>query len=886
MRRILLAVDPVRAVIDEAVEWGADLLVTHHPLLLRAVHAVRGDHRQGPGRAPADPGRLRAVRRAHQRRRRRRRGSPTRWPACSGWTTCGRCGRSRPSALDKIVVVRPGGAAERVVDALAAAGAGRARRLRARCAWTSTGTGTFTPAAGRQPDGRRGRRASSRWPRPGSRWCCARHRRAAVVAALRAAHPYEEPAFDVLELADPGRAARHRAGRRPGRAGDAATTFAERVAAALPATAQGVRVGGDPDAPGAAGRGLRRRGRRPVRRRAAPRRRRLRHRRPAPPPGVRGPRDATAAPVPGRRRALGQRVAVAGRLRARCSRPQLGDTGGLRWRPASRTRVTDPWTVDPDVPQPSQEPPLKAAAHRPAAPARRAGPRHPPRPARAPRAHPARARRDSPSSSTGRASCATSSSRAETEPSDIARELTKAEPDVDQVRAARRPRPAAAGRRPGRLAEGAGEPAARDRLAGQAPGRPGGRRPRGHGAAGARAEPRSTELGAERADAAGHAWPSRPRRRDAADAEIDAEAEQLRPQRDRAGPARSRRDLLALYEKIREQQGGVGAAELRQRRCEGCRLELEHAEINELRDGRRRRGRALRGVPPHPGPHGRVGSVSRRASSSRPTAGRGATRARPPTARWCATPRPARCCAERAEYIGMATNNVAEYRGLIAGLRGRPRARPGRDGRGADGLQAGRRADVRPLEDQAPGHAAAGRCEARDGPAAGSGHATPGCRASGTSTPTGWPTRRWTPRPAGRPGRPAAAPAELAHAGRAAATRPEAGRPRPSTAGRLGRRPRDPDHDWCCCGTARPPLTAGEAVQRRRRRRPAASETGGRQAARGGRGAGRARRVDAVVSSPMRRTRQTAEAVAGRLGLPVRESTTACASASSASGRG
>ncbi len=40
VRRVLLAVDPVRAVAEEALEWGADLLVVHHPLLLRAVHGV------------------------------------------------------------------------------------------------------------------------------------------------------------------------------------------------------------------------------------------------------------------------------------------------------------------------------------------------------------------------------------------------------------------------------------------------------------------------------------------------------------------------------------------------------------------------------------------------------------------------------------------------------------------------------------------------------------------------------------------------------------------------------------------------------------------------------------------------------------------------------
>ena len=40
VRRILFAVDPVAAVVAEAEEWGADLVVTHHPLLLRGVTSV------------------------------------------------------------------------------------------------------------------------------------------------------------------------------------------------------------------------------------------------------------------------------------------------------------------------------------------------------------------------------------------------------------------------------------------------------------------------------------------------------------------------------------------------------------------------------------------------------------------------------------------------------------------------------------------------------------------------------------------------------------------------------------------------------------------------------------------------------------------------------
>lgn len=42
-------------------------------------------------------------------------------------------------------------------------------------------------------------------------------------------------------------------------------------------------------------------------------------------------------------------------------------------------------------------------------------------------------------------------------------------------------------------------------------------------------------------------------------------------------------DLIKLYDKLRAQQGGIGAARLYQKRCEGCRLELNITELNEVR---------------------------------------------------------------------------------------------------------------------------------------------------------------------------------------------------------------------------------------------------------------------------------------------------------------
>ncbi|GGO80204.1 hypothetical protein GCM10012280_01520 [Wenjunlia tyrosinilytica] len=71
-------------------------------------------------------------------------------------------------------------------------------------------------------------------------------------------------------------------------------------------------------------------------------------------------------------------------------------------------------------------------------------------------------------------------------------------------------------------------------------------------------------------------------RRAAASEEIDTEIASLTKEREvlvGAIPA----DLLKLYEKLRDQAGGVAAARLYQRRCEGCRLELGVTELNEVR---------------------------------------------------------------------------------------------------------------------------------------------------------------------------------------------------------------------------------------------------------------------------------------------------------------
>jgi hypothetical protein len=98
----------------------------------------------------------------------------------------------------KLVVFVPREALDGVRDALFAAGAGRIGEYE-RCSWYTQGTGTFLAGEGASPAlGERGReervaelRLETVFPE---------ERQDDVIAALRTAHPYEEPAFDVYPL--------------------------------------------------------------------------------------------------------------------------------------------------------------------------------------------------------------------------------------------------------------------------------------------------------------------------------------------------------------------------------------------------------------------------------------------------------------------------------------------------------------------------------------------------------------------------------------------------------------------------------------------------------------------------------------------------------------
>lgn len=239
--RALVCVDVTDRVVDAAVASGADLILAHHPLLLRGVDSVAADTPKG-----------RVIHRlvragialftAHTNADSARPGVSDALAARFGLldTVPLRPLPARP--MDKWVVMVPEGSSDQVSEAMFAAGAGAIGEYRD-CSWSVTGIGQFEPQAAANPAigviGRRERVDEARVEMVAERGL-----RNRVLAALRAAHPYEEPAFDILELAEvDSELGLGRIGRLPG-----PVTAAEFVALAQRELRGpwGVRAAGDP----------------------------------------------------------------------------------------------------------------------------------------------------------------------------------------------------------------------------------------------------------------------------------------------------------------------------------------------------------------------------------------------------------------------------------------------------------------------------------------------------------------------------------------------------------------------------------------------------------------------------------------------------------------
>jgi dinuclear metal center YbgI/SA1388 family protein len=239
--KVLFAVDPTIEVAREAADWGADLLVVHHPLFLRGVHGFPETTPKGRTLATLVRAGC-ALLTAHTNADRADPGVSDALATALGLTGL-RPLRAQGDPLEKLTVYVPLADADRMRTALAEAGAGRIGEYEA-ASFSSPGEGRFRPMEGAHPTiGEVGQLEVVGEERV--EVVLDRRRRSEVVRAMLAAHPYETPAWDVVAVADAGTAATG-----AGRVGDVEPTtlgaFAADVARALPQTARGVLVAGDP----------------------------------------------------------------------------------------------------------------------------------------------------------------------------------------------------------------------------------------------------------------------------------------------------------------------------------------------------------------------------------------------------------------------------------------------------------------------------------------------------------------------------------------------------------------------------------------------------------------------------------------------------------------
>jgi putative NIF3 family GTP cyclohydrolase 1 type 2 len=194
VERVMTCLTVTPDVVEEAVRERANLIVTHHPVLFRAVKKLTANTPDGKVALPLVRAGV-AVYSPH-----------TAFDNCAGGINDSLCEalgvvkpeqlRARPAAGQcKLVVFVPETDLAKVSDSLFAAGAGVIGEYR-ECSFRLAGTGTFFATDATNPTiGQKGRREAV--PEWRLEVVVPEKLVARVVSAMRKAHSYEEPAFDV-----------------------------------------------------------------------------------------------------------------------------------------------------------------------------------------------------------------------------------------------------------------------------------------------------------------------------------------------------------------------------------------------------------------------------------------------------------------------------------------------------------------------------------------------------------------------------------------------------------------------------------------------------------------------------------------------------------------
>ena len=197
IKGVLLTLDITEAVIDEAISRSCNMIVAHHPVIFSGLKKLTG-------RNYVERVVLKAIKNdvllyaAHTNMDNARAGVNA--------IIAGRLGlekttilQSMPGTLRKLYTYAPANAADKIKEALFAAGAGNIGKY-SECSFNMPGTGTFRPAADAEPEigtpgGPRENVAEIK-----IEVLVQQHQETRVLKALFENHPYEEVAYELVQL--------------------------------------------------------------------------------------------------------------------------------------------------------------------------------------------------------------------------------------------------------------------------------------------------------------------------------------------------------------------------------------------------------------------------------------------------------------------------------------------------------------------------------------------------------------------------------------------------------------------------------------------------------------------------------------------------------------
>ncbi|MEC2070489.1 Nif3-like dinuclear metal center hexameric protein [Alkalihalophilus marmarensis] len=201
IKKVMVALDVLEEVIDEAVRENVDLIVAHHPLLFRPLKKIDTNTAHGRIVEKAIKHDI-TIYAAHTNLDIAKGGVNDMMADALGLNHTEVLSPTQTTALKKVVVFVPETHAAAVREALGQAGAGHIGNY-SHCTFNSNGIGTFLPGEGTNPHIGEAH-TLERVEEVKVETIIPAHLQNRVIQALMKAHPYEEPAYDIYPLENKG----------------------------------------------------------------------------------------------------------------------------------------------------------------------------------------------------------------------------------------------------------------------------------------------------------------------------------------------------------------------------------------------------------------------------------------------------------------------------------------------------------------------------------------------------------------------------------------------------------------------------------------------------------------------------------------------------------